>query len=260
MLGTMLGTRETGSRSGPTRCELQDDLMRFEGRFSARLSAAFTPIIESSHIEGRLRAARDQLAFMSSALDIAVGSAPEVDLLDMITLVTLGREAMERRWSPEICGERSHAVAEAFRASAEDISKVAAGVIPKDVEAELSQVIREWQDENPGNDQVAGVRLSAYAKYRSDSSGGKSGLFALLRGASETADTAVLLGERALYATQRMPFFVRLHARIAAREAIVDAQRAAKHVFFKAAVGTGGLVLAGATSWLLVRMARMVRR
>jgi hypothetical protein len=235
--------------------------MRFEGRFSARLMAAFAPLIESSDIDMRLRAGRDQLAFVSSALDIAVGSAPEVDLLDMLTLVALGRDAMARRWSPETCGDRAHGLADAFRTSMEDIASVAAGVIPGEVEAELRQVIREWQEENPGHDDVAGVRLSAYAKYRAGSSAGKAGLFALLRGASETADTAVLLGDRALYATQRLPYLVRLHVRIAAREALVDAQRAARHALFNTAVSCGGLALVGATSWLCVRMAhRLVGR
>ncbi len=201
----MMGTRETGARSGPTRGELQDDLMRFEGRFAARLMGAFNPIVESLDPVLRLRAARDQLAFVTSALDIAVGSAPEVDLLDMLTLVALGREAMARRWNPDTCGEAALGVADAFRASAEDISAVAAGVISDEVEVELRQVIREWQEENPNNDDVAGVRLSAYAKYRGSAGTDRGGLFSLLRGASETADTAVLLGDRALYATQRLP-------------------------------------------------------
>lgn len=229
--------------------------MRFEARFSARLFAAFNPLIESPDIDVRLRAGGDQLAFITSALDIAVGSAPEVDLLDMLTLVTLGRDAMAHRWSPEVCGDRAQGVAGAFQASIDDISAVAAGVLPAEIEAELRQVIRDWQGENPGNDNVAGVRLSAYAKYRAGSDVTKSGLFALLRGASETADTAVLLGDRALYATQRMPYLVRLHVRIAAREAIVDAQRAAKQVLRRAAVLSSGMALLGATSWLVVRLA-----
>jgi hypothetical protein len=229
--------------------------MRFEARFAARLTTAFNPLIESPGIDVRLRAGRDQLAFITSALDIAVGSAPEVDLLDMLTLVALGRDAMTHRWSPQVCGDRAQGVADAFQASMDDISAVAAGVLSGEIEAELRQVMREWQDENPGNDDVAGVRLSAYAKYRAGSSAAKSGLFALLRGASETADTAVLLGDRALYATQRMPHLVRLHVRIAAREAIVDAQRAAKHVLRRAAVLSGGVALLGVTSWFAVRLA-----
>ena len=43
----MIGTKETGSRDGPTRDELQDDLMRFEGRFASRVTAAFRPLTES---------------------------------------------------------------------------------------------------------------------------------------------------------------------------------------------------------------------
>ena len=252
----MMGTRETGARSGPTRGELQDDLMRFEGRFAARLRGAFNPIVESSDSAMSLRAVRDHLSFVTSALDIAVGSAPEVDLLDMMTLVALGREAMARRWNPDTCGEVALGVAEAFRASTEDISAVAAGVVSGEVEAELRQVIRQWHEENPDNDDVAGVRLSAYAKYRGATSTEKGGLFSLLRGASETADTAVLLGDRALYALQRLPYLVRLHVHIAARETVADAQRATKQILFKGAALVGGLALAGGASWAVVALAQ----
>jgi hypothetical protein len=251
----MLRTSQGGARDLPSRGELQDDLMRFEGRFAARLVTAFTPLIESSDPTLRLRAARDELDFMSSALDIAVGSAPEVDLLDMMTLVSLGGDAMGRRWSVETCGAAARGVAEAFRASMDDISAVAARVISSDVEDELQQVIREWQRENPEHDDVAGVRLSAYAKYRTSSTTNPSGLFALLRGATETADTAVLLGDRALYATQRLPFLVRLHVRIAGGEILVEAQRAATRMLAKAALWCGAIAVAGAASWLIARVA-----
>jgi hypothetical protein len=230
--------------------------MRFEGRFAARLLTAFEPLIESSSSSRSLRAARDELGFMSAALDIAVGSAPEVDLLDMFTLVSLGRDAMSRRWSVEALGDLARGVAEAFRVSLEDISAVAAAVLTPDVEAELQQVIGDWQRENPDHDDVAGVRLSAYARFRASSNGSSSGLFALLRGATQTADTAVLLGDRALYATQRMPYLVRLHTRIAGREILGDAREATHEVLFKAALSCAGVAVAAATSWVIAKWAR----
>ncbi len=251
----MFGTKETGSRDGPTRGELQDDLMRFEGRFSSRLQAAFGPLVESSDPAMRLRASRDELGFISSALDIAVGSSPEVDLLDMVTLVALGRDAMGRRWNVGACGESAHGVAEAFQASMEDISAVASTVISSDVRAELERVIREWQQENPAHDDVTSVRLSGYAKYRTGSSADAAGLFALLRGATQTADTAVLLGDRALYATQRLPYLVRLHVQIAGRELIAEARNATKRTLVKGLLSFGGLALAGGASWLVARAA-----
>ena len=160
--------------------------MRFEGRFASRLVTAFRPLIESPDPALRLRAARDELAFMSSALDIAVGSAPEVDLLDMVTLVSLGRDAMARRWSFDTCGEAARAVGEAFQTSLDDVATVARAVTSGPVEDELRQVIREWQVENPDQDDVTGVRLSAYARYRDGTSANAAGLFAVLRGAAET--------------------------------------------------------------------------
>ncbi len=252
----MIGTRDTGSRDGPTRDELQDDLMRFEGRFASRMTAGFRPLTESPSADVRLRGARDELAFMSAALDIAVGSSPEVDLLDMVTLVALGRDAMARRWSVEVCGDAAHTLADAFQASFDDISAIASGVLRDEVVAELRDVVREWQRENPDQDDVVAVRLSAYAKYRAGSTSKDAGLFSLLRGATQTADTAVLLGDRALYATQRLPYLVRLHVRIALREFLADAQRVARQTLNRSALPFAGLALAGAASWLTVRLVR----
>jgi hypothetical protein len=250
----MLGLRKTAGPEGPNRAELQDDLMRFEGRFAARLVTAFRPLIESSDAASRLRAARDELAFMSSALDIAVGSAPEVDLLDMYTLVSLGRDAMARRWDVATWGESAHRVADAFRASAEDISAIAAAVVSSSVEAELRQVIVQWQEENRDQDDVAGVRLSEYAKFRAGSTASSSGIFAILRSASQTADTAVLLGDRALYASQRMPFVVGLNARIVGSELVSEAQRAIDRTLLKAVLSLGALAVVGVVvSFLLAK-------
>jgi hypothetical protein len=259
----MLGTSETVARDGSIRGQLQDDLMRFEGRFAARLVTAFRPLVESPEPRLRLRATRDQLGFMTAALDIAVGSAPVVDLLDMLTLVSLGRGAMDRRWSVDRWGEAALGVADAFRISMDDIWAVAAGLLSSEVEAELREVIREWQRENPDNDDVTAVRLSAYAKYRQGSSSNTAGLFALLRGATQTADTAVLLGDRALYATQRLPNLVRLHVQIAGSEIAAEAQRAVRRAFVQTILPYGaGLSVVGAASWLLARVAyrRLSRR
>jgi hypothetical protein len=255
----MMGARETGSREGPTRDELQDDLMRFEGRFSSRLTSAFRPLMESPHADVRLRASRDALAFMTSALDIAVGSSPEVDLLDMVTMVSLGRDAMTRRWNVQAYGDAGRAVADAFQAALDDIGAIASRAIPGEVEAELRQVIADWQRENPAQE-VATVRLSAYAKYRPGSTAKNAGIFSLLRGATQTADTAVLLGDRALYATQRLPYLVRLHVTIAIRETVSDIKRIAGQTAIRSLAPLGGLALAGVASFFAVRLVRRFAR
>jgi hypothetical protein len=201
--------------------------MRFEGRFSARLVAAFEPITESKSPAVRSKASRDMLEFMASALDIAVGSSPEVDLLDMVTLVALGRSAMARRYGGD--GEMGAAVVDAFETSLEDIDGIARAAFSDDFEADLRLAILEWEEENPDVMDVASVRLSAHASnpaaMATQSAAHAAGLFSFVRGAAHTADNAVLLGERALYAAQRLPFHLRIHARIATNDLVSDATR-----------------------------------
>ena len=90
-------------------------------------------------------------------------------------------------------------------------------------------MIRDWQAESPEQEEVVSVRLSTYAKERASADSRLSirapGLVMLLRGAAQTADTAVLLGERALYAAQRLPFLARMHARIGSSELFTDLTR-----------------------------------
>lgn len=258
--------------------------MRFEGRFSSRLVLAFAPLVDSSDPAVRLRAADDELKFMSAALDIAVGAAPEINLLDMVTLVALGREATARRWSADACGPAAQGLAKAFQDSLDDISGIARNVTSDEVEAELRQVIKEWKAENPNQEDVTAVRLSAYAEGGAVASLGSrhaSGLFSAVRGAARTADSAVLLAERALYASQRLPFLVRTHARIGGSELFADltrnidaldvpgaSQSAASNVrvlggrlersidrlLLKAVVACGGIAVVAAASWLLARL------
>jgi hypothetical protein len=225
----MFGGVKAGPRESVTPAELQEDIMRFEGRFSSRMVTAFAPLLESDDSSVRRRAQGDQLQLMSAALDIAVGAAPMVDLLDMITLTELGSDAMAARWNVDVYGEKGRGVLDALRASAQDIWGVAHKVVPVQVEADLVRVIRQWQEENPGLQEVASVRLSAYAQYKEEMGSGlsksASGLFSLLRGAAQTADTAVLLGERALYAAQRLPFLIRMHVRVASDDLFADLER-----------------------------------
>jgi hypothetical protein len=249
--------------------DLQDELMRFEGRFASRLDAAFEPILASADPPARQRAARDELEFMSAALEIAVGAAPEVDILDMVTLVVLGNDAMASRWSVDQHGALGQGVADAFRASVEDITTVARKVVSGDLEAELYRIIREWQRENPDQQAVAGVRLSDYAERRasalSGAAGEAAGLFSFVRGAAKTADTAVLLGERALYVMQRLPFFIRMHTRIGGNDLIVDGmapasdliarvERSVNRVLLRTFLAGSAIAVVGAASWLSARV------
>src|SRR5580704_2761369 len=177
--------------------DLQEQLLRFEGSYSSRLMAAFRPLTHVGPPDVRLQAMTDQLAYLSAALDIATGGSPVLDLLDMITLVALGRDAMTSYWKANAEPDRARDIQAAFDASLEDIRAVARSTLPPDVEKELFAVIHQWQNEHPNERQVVIVRLSNYAGPTFAASDAlekrASGLLALVRRVTRTADNTFLL-------------------------------------------------------------------
>jgi len=200
--------------------------MRFEGRFTARLVAAFAPLVESDELKVRLRAGEDELRFLSSAVDIAASAHPEANLVDMVALVALGRDAMAQRWDVAAHGDSSRAIGRCFEKSIDDISTLARSMVSDDVVAEVQHLIDEWRAENPHQLHVEAVRLSTYVSERAATLTTRApGVFRLMHEAAHTADDAILLGERALYAAQRLPFLARKHARVSSSELFVDFTR-----------------------------------
>lgn len=110
--------------------DLQEQLLRFEGAYSSRLMAAFRPLTRVGPPDVRLQAMTDQLAYLSAALDIATGGSPVLDLLDMVTLVALGRDAMASYWKANAEPDRARDIEAAFDASLEDIRAVVRGALP----------------------------------------------------------------------------------------------------------------------------------
>jgi hypothetical protein len=255
--------------SQATGGELQNQLMRFEGRFSSRVSSAYRPLEkEALAPEVRLRATMDELGFLSAALDIAVGSSPEIDLLDMVTMVALGRDASGAYWKAHAPPERARALEEAFDASLDDIRTIARVVLTPDMEKELFGIIGDWRRQHPDQLGVAAVRLSEYTAPAFAAKGGlekrASSFLSTVRGATRTADDAVLLGGRALYAAQRLPFLVRMHVQAATRDILLDVEQSMNDIEARARSLTppllAGLFLAGsgvamvaAASWLFAR-------
>jgi hypothetical protein len=224
--------KEAPSEASPGRDvqgDLQEQLLRFEGSFSSRLMAAFRPLTRAGPPDVRLQAMTDQLAYLSASLDIATGGSPALDLLDMVTLVALGRDAMASYWKANAEPDRARDIEAAFDASLEDIRAVARSTLPADLEKELFAVIRQWQKEHPNERHVVIIRLSDYTAPTFAASDAlekrTSGLLTLVRRVARTADNTFLLGRRALFAAQRLPFLFRMQVQLATVDALLGAQR-----------------------------------
>lgn len=205
--------------------ELQEDIERYSSRLTEAFVEGMTPLEDADPKTHEL-ALRLTLRYASSALEIASGPAPEVALFDMIVFVSLSRHSFEHHWAPHVFGERGQEIVRVLNEAEREIWKLAARVLTADQETELRDLIEDWIRQNPNRVRVEAVRFSDFAALagRLSERGAKdrSGLFSTMKLATIAADDAVLLGQRALFIAHRVPFLLRMQARLAASEIVTD--------------------------------------
>ena len=205
---------------------LQEQLQRFAGVFADRMIQAAEPLASWTGPKlVRVRAMRQALLYDSAVLDIATGRFPEANLLDMLAFLALTRAVLDEYWIPEVFGQAGRPLGEAFARSEKDLEHVAENLLTREQLAEVKVLVQDWRRENPGQRRVESVRLFSFAetagRLADERDARAHGLLSSITSATQSADQAVLLAERTLFLAQRMPFLIRLQARISAQE-IVD--------------------------------------
>jgi hypothetical protein len=250
--------------------ELQEALQRFTTQFADRVTQA-TQTLERSSPQGvRDEALRKNLLYVSSALEIATGPDPDVNLLDMVVFIRLSRAALERHWIPELYRERGADLAEVFERSEQELKGVAEQALTPAQRTQLTAIVDAWLVENPDQARVEGIRLADFAAAAGSAAAERAiqakGLLSSMTTASRAANQAFLLAERGLFLFHRLPSVWRLQARLGAREVIADAVAQlsegpdaplarvvgrARHVVRRCALYVGVLVGVGALLWLI---------
>jgi hypothetical protein len=209
-----------------SQAELQQDVQRFAGQFMDRVAQAAEPLADVKDPRVRQTAMRRVLLYGSTAVDIASGPLPELNVLDMIVFLSLSRHSLERYWNPQVFGEGGAPLLAAFEQSEHAMAPIATRLLTAEQRADLGALIDAWERANPDQHRVEGVRFiefSALAGRVSVEQGEKArGLLSDVKAATQTADQAVLLGDRALFLANRMPFLIRLQARLGVQEATLD--------------------------------------
>lgn len=169
---------------------------------------------------------RQGLLYATSAIDIATGATPEVNLLDMMTFLTLSKEAIREHWIPIVFKQHAEKLLRVFEKSEKEIWEIAAKVSSEKERNYFRDVIHEWKKENPGQYRVESIRLTGLSRTAGNIEDKRSkkisGILVAIKGASASADQAVLLANRAMFLAQRMPFLIRMHTRIGAKDIIQD--------------------------------------
>ena len=250
--------------------ELQDALQRFTTQFTDRVTQAMEGLELSSQARVRDEALRKNLLYVSSALEIASGLDPEVNLLDMLVFVHLSRATLEKHWIPTVYRESGADVAKVFARSEEELQTLAEQALTRAQHTQLMNVVDTWLAENPQQVRVEGIRLADFARMAGSAAADRAmqtrGLLSSVSTASRAANQALLLTERALFLLHRMPSVWRLQARLAARDTVSDVAtqlfeggdapvarmaRRARWIALLCAIGLAALVAVGVLLLLL---------
>lgn len=203
--------KDKSSKQKPaiTEAELQSHVMSFADRFAAVMVTSFDKFETKQPPEKDRREVLAMVTYsMSNAYIIAGESDPDVALLDIASMITLGRIILEQV-GPSRYGQRVQPIIEGFRMAEKDIREIAAVVLTPDQLTGLMSIIKRWRKENPEVTFFPTIRFSDFAADRRAShltkAGGQGGLFKSVEAATEQVEEMRLLAERGMYLATRMP-------------------------------------------------------
>jgi hypothetical protein len=162
--------------------------------------------------ELRLRMHSLKLVITASVQALAVSANPESTLLDMMVFATLHRITIEEDWARKRYGDAVERIRFVMRILEEEIWRIASGYLTEKQTAEVRKLIRDWKAKHPELTVVSYIRFSDFASLRSKSplvDKARSGGFLVdTSGAEKAVDEALLLAERALHYSQRLPWII----------------------------------------------------
>jgi hypothetical protein len=209
-----------------TQMEMQQGIERFTGEFLDQIVEACEPLTTSGSERSRREGVRRVLVYSASVLDIAAGPYPEVNVLDMIVFIRLSRVAVERYWVPEVFGDEARPLVTAFVDSEERAWHLASKILTGKQREQLNRMIEEWERDHPHQVRVEMVRFDAFSaragKVTADQQRAAEGLLGNVKAATQAADQALLFAERGMFLAHRLPFVLRLQARVGAQEVMTD--------------------------------------
>lgn len=188
---------------------LQSHVMSFADRFASIMISAFGEYDAQKSPKKTRHEVQGLITYsMSNAYIIAGESDPDVALLDIISMVTLGRIIFEEE-GPKRFGRNIQPIIQGFQRAEKDIKAIAARVLTAEQIKNLRIIVLKWRQNNPEVFFFPLVRFSNFAADRRESKLDRAddpeGIFETVEVATEQAEEMRLLAERGMYLATRMP-------------------------------------------------------
>ncbi|MGD8212657.1 MAG: hypothetical protein PVF32_22525 [Desulfobacterales bacterium] len=195
-----------------TEVELQSELMSYADRFVSIIAQAYEDyetLIPSP--QARQFILEDLVYSQSAVYTIAAEPNPQVGLLDMIALTTLGRIIYEENIRRKY-GKSIEVLVAGFRQLEKDIWSIAAKVLTSEQQGELRQLILLWRKNNPDMVVYNYLRFSDFAAQRRNSTLVKNvqagGLFKTVQEVTQQVEETRMLAERGIFLGTRLPLLM----------------------------------------------------
>ena len=205
-----------GNKEDPTAqlSKLQSVLFSYADKYmSAIVQATFLiQRQDPTNPELRLRMHSLKLLVTSTVQQLAVSPNPESTLLDMMVYGTLHRISLEEDWARKLYGDAIDRLIPVMQVLEKEIWDIASGYLTEKEIDEVRKLIHAWKLENPDLKVVSFIRFSDFASMRSKSplveKARKSGFLVDTSDAVKAVDQALLLAERVLHYSQRLPYII----------------------------------------------------
>jgi hypothetical protein len=192
-----------------TEVELQSELMSYADRFASIITQSFDDYEDLKPKPEAYRILLSDLVYsISSVYTIAAEPNPQVGLLNMVAVTTLGRLIYEDNMRRKF-GKSTEVLAAGFRQLEKDIWSIAAKVLTSEQRGELRQMILLWRKNNPDMEVYNYLRFSDFAAQRRNSTLVKKvqagGLFKTVQEVTQQVEETRMLAERGIFLATRLP-------------------------------------------------------
>lgn len=191
-----------------TAAELQLELMSYADRYAAVAAQAIDDVERLGPPPETRRAILGDMVFSAAAaFTVAADADPQLALLDMVVMTTLGRMVYEDYWRPRL-GDAVEPVVSAFEKLEQDIWTVAAPILDDVQQQELRERIDSFHADNPELSTFSHLRFADFPSKRATSTLKKKksgGIFGSVRNITDQVEQTRIMAERAMYLSTRLP-------------------------------------------------------
>jgi hypothetical protein len=201
-----------------SQVELQSELMSFADRFVSTLAESEGRFeAQGPTPEAHLIVLRSAFGSAFSVFTLAASANPEIALLDLVSLMTLGRMIYATYWGPKL-GPAFKPFIEGFKEREADIWSIAARVLSPAEQQELRDFIATWRRQHPKQVVFSTFRFTEFAGERFKGTAAEKrkarGLFKSVTEATRKVDEALLLAERGIFLGTRLMLLSQLFAKV----------------------------------------------